>query len=76
MLVHGPAGMWQISSPVQETQCQLENSDPTELLNWWTRKEVSAVIQILWAQNIEHLNVHRQIVAAGMQIKHVCHWHR
>jgi hypothetical protein len=48
----------------------------TELLNWWTRKEVCAVIQILWAQNSEHLIVHRRIVAAYVQIKHVCHWHR
>jgi len=55
---------------------QLENSDPTELLNWRTRKEVCAVIQILWAQSIEHLNVHKQIVGAYMQIKHVCRWHR
>jgi len=80
MLVHVPAGMQQISSQAQETQCQCsvswKNSDPTELLNWRTRKEVCAVIQILWAQNIEHLNVHRQIVGAYMQIKHVCRWHR
>jgi len=65
MLVHGPAVMQQVSSPVQETQCQCSVSwKMVTLLNWWTREDVCAVIQILWAQNIEHLNVHRQIVAA------------